>query len=93
MKNKKIQKIRSKLDKLDEKMLNIIKSRSLLVDQILSNKIKKKQIVDKKRIKIILRNIRKKSLRKKIDTKITKRVWEAMISAFIQYEYRNFKKK
>ena len=93
MKNKKIQKIRSKLDKLDEKMLNIIKSRSLLVDQILSNKIKKKQIVDKKRIKIILRNIRKKSLRKKIDTKITKRVWEAMIGAFIQYEYRNFKKK
>ena len=93
MKNKKIQKIRSKLDKLDEKMLNIIKSRSLLVDQILSNKIKKKQIVDKKRIKIILRNIRKNSLRKKIDTKITKRVWEAMISAFIQYEYRNFKKK
>ena len=34
-----------------------------------------------------------KSLRKYIDTKITKRVWEAMISAFIQYEYRNFKKK
>ena len=59
MKNKKIQKIRSKLDKLDEKMLNIIKSRSLLVDQILSNKIKKKQIVDKKRIKFFLRNIRK----------------------------------
>ena len=93
MKNQKIKKIRSKLDRLDEKMLNIIKQRSLLVDKILSNKNNKNQIVDKKRIRIILRNIRKKSLRKKIDTKITKRVWEAMIGAFIQYEYRNFKKK
>tara|TARA_Y100001970_G_scaffold271653_1_gene367358 strand:+ start:2022 stop:2303 length:282 start_codon:yes stop_codon:yes gene_type:complete len=93
MKNSKIKKIRIKLDKLDEKMLNIIKKRNLLVDKILSNKNKKNQIVDKKRIKIILKIIRKKSIKKKIDPKITKRIWLSMIKAFIEYEYRNFKKK
>ena len=93
MKNEKVKKIRSKLDKLDEKMLNIIKERSLLVDQILSNKNRKNQIVDKKRIKTILKNIKRKSLKKKIDPKITKKIWESMIRGFIKYEYKNFKKK
>ena len=93
MKNQKIKKIRSKLDRLDEKMLNIIKQRSLLVDKILSNKNNKNQIVDKKRIRIILRNIKKKSVKKRIDTNITKKIWESMIRGFIQYEYKNFKKK
>ena len=93
MKNSKIKKIRIKLDKLDEKMLNIIKKRNLLVDKILSNKSNKNQIVDKKRIKIILKTIRKKSIKKKIDPKITKTIWLSMIKAFIEYEYRNFKKK
>lgn len=93
MKNPKIKKIRRKLDKLDDKMLDIIKKRSLLVDQILSNKTKKNQIVDKKRIKIIFKNLRKKSLKRKIDLDITKSIWKTMIRSFIKYEYKNFKKK
>ena len=91
--NKKIKKIRRKLDKLDDKMLLIIKKRSLLVDQILSNKTKKNQIVDKKRIKFILKNIRKKSIKKKIDPSITKSIWINMIRTFVKYEYKNFGKK
>ena len=93
MKNQRIKKIRKKLDQLDDKMLNIIKKRSLLVDQILANKTKKNQIVDKKRIKVIFKNIRKKSLRRKIDPNISKNIWRSMIKAFINYEYKNFKKK
>ena len=90
--NKNIKKIRKKLDILDDKMLIILKKRSLLVDQILSNKTKKNQIIDKKRIKIIYKNIRKKSLRKRIDPNLTKNIWKAMINGFIKYEYKNFKK-
>ncbi len=90
--NKNIKKIRKKLDILDDKMLIILKKRSLLVDQILSNKTKKNQIIDKKRIKIIYKNIRKKSLKKKIDPNLTKNIWKAMINGFIKYEYKNFKK-
>ena len=93
MKNQKIKKIRRKLDKLDDKMLDIIKKRSLLVDKILSNKTKKNQIVDKKRIKVIFKNIRKKSLKRKIDTSVTKNIWKSMIRGFIKYEYKNFKKR
>ena len=47
----------------------------------------------KKRIKTILKNIKKKSLKNRIDPKISKRIWVNMIAAFIDYEKRNFKKK
>ena len=92
MTNKKILNLRKKLDKLDNLMLSIIKKRSLLVDQVLKNKNFKKDIVDKKRISIILRNISRKSKEKNIDPKITRKIWYSMIRAFIDYEYRNFKK-
>ena len=91
--NKNILKIRRKLDLLDNSFLDLIKKRSKLVDQVLKNKKFKRQIVDKKRISIILRNIDKKSRKKNIDTQITKTIWDSMIKAFIDYEFRNFKKK
>ena len=93
MVNKNILKVRKRLDKLDDKLLNIIKKRTKLVDIVIQNKKFKKDIVDKKRISVILRNISKKSKQKKIDTKITNTIWKSMINAFIDYEYRNFKKK
>ena len=61
MKNKNILLIRKKLDKLDNNLLGIIKRRTKLVDQVIKNKKFKKDIVDRKRIKIILRNIKIKS--------------------------------
>ena len=93
MVNKKILKIRKKLDKLDNSLLEILKKRSKLVDIVIKNKKFKKDIIDKKRILVILKNIHKKSKEKKIDPKITNKVWKSMIRAFIDYEYRNFKSK
>jgi chorismate mutase len=93
MVNKNILKVRKQLDKLDDILLEIIKKRSNLVDIVIKNKKFKKEIVDKKRIKIILRNIERKSKNKKIDPKITNKIWKSMIKAFIDYEIRNFKKK
>jgi chorismate mutase len=91
--NKNIIKIRKKLDKLDNSLLEIIKRRTKLVDLVLKNKKFKKDIVDKKRIVLILRNISKKSKDKKIDPLITNKIWKTMIKSFIDYEFRNFKKK
>ena len=91
--NKEILKIRKDLDKLDDKLLNIIKTRTKLVDIFIKNKKFKKDIVDRKRISIILKNISKKSKNRKIDPKITSKIWKSMIRAFIDYEYRKFKKK
>ena len=92
MKNSNILKIRKKLDKLDDKLLNLIKKRTYLVHQILKNKKFKKEIIDKKRIKVILKNILIKSKKKNIDPKITNKIWKSMIQSFIEYEFRNFKK-
>ena len=91
--NKNILKIRKDLDKLDNLFLKLIKKRSYLVDQVLKNKNFKKDIVDKKRINLILKNISKKSKINKIDPLITNQIWKAMIRAYINYEFRNFKKK
>ena len=91
--NKNITKIRKDLDKLDNLFLDLIKRRTNLVNLVLKNKKFKKDIIDKKRIKIILKNIFNKSKAKKIDPIITNKIWKSMIKAYIDYEYRNFKKK
>ena len=88
-----IQKIREKLDKIDIKLLRLIKERSNLVDQVIKLKKTKNQIVDKKRIDLILKRIKKNSIKIKLDPMITNGIWKAMIRAFIKYEYKNFKKK
>ncbi len=93
MVNKNIIKIRKKLDILDNSFLRLIKKRTYLVKQVLKNKRFKKDIVDKKRISIILKKISSKSKKNGIDPKITVKIWTAMIKAYIEYEFRNFKKK
>ena len=57
MVNKNILKIRKKLDLLDNQLLKIIKKRTNLVNEVIQNKKFKKDIVDKKRISVILKNI------------------------------------
>jgi len=93
MKNNNIIKVRKKLDLLDNKFLNLIKRRSILVDKILKQKTSKNQIIDRKRIKTILKNIRKKSLIKKIDKNLAEKIWKSIIKETINYEFKNFKKK
>ena len=93
MKNKKIELLRKKLDKLDDSFLSLVKKRTLLVDQVLKTKKFKNQIIDKKRIKVILNKIKNKSLKKRIDVTVSGKIWKAMINTYIDYEFRNFKKK
>ena len=93
LKKKKLSKIRLELDKLDNELIKIIKKRTNLVKKVLALKEKKNQIIDQKRIKTILRNIKNKSLKNNIDPKITNRIWKNMIWSYIDFERRNFKKK
>ena len=90
--NKKLKRIRKKLDNLDNHFLLLVKKRTSLVNQVLLTKKFKNQIIDRKRIKKILANIKSKSKKRNIDTKITNEIWKAMIRAYIKYEFRNFKK-
>ena len=93
LKQKKLSKIRLELDKLDNSLIKVIKKRTNLVKKVLKLKDKKNQIIDQKRIKIILKNIRNKSIKNNIDPKITNRIWKNMIWSYIDFEKRNFKKK
>ena len=93
IKKKELNLLRIKLDKLDNELLKLIKKRSNLVNEVLKVKIHKKEIIDQKRINFILKKIEKKSIKLKIDPKITNRIWKNMIWSFIGYEKRNFKKK
>ena len=90
---KKLIVLRKKLDLLDNQLIKILKKRFSIVQNVLRLKEKKSEIVDRKRINIILNNIKIKSKKNKIDSKITLKIWKSMINAFIQFEYRNFKKK
>ena len=93
-KNKiKLNLLRRKLDKLDYQLLKTIKKRSEIIKKVVSLKSYKNEIVDKKRITSILKKIRKESLKKNIDPKITQRIWKNMIWSYIDFEKRNFKKK
>jgi len=93
IRKKKLEVIRKKLDKLDNSLLSIIKKRTQLVNEVVKLKKFKKEIVDKKRIRVILKKIRKKSIQKKIDPNITNRIWKNMIWSYINYERKNFNKK
>ena len=93
MRKKKLEIARDRIDQLDNSILNLIKKRTKIVRYMLSLKQFKNQIVDQKRINIILKNIRKKSIQHGIDPRITSRIWKTMIWSFVDYQRRNFKKK
>ena len=90
---KKLRKARNKIDRLDNSIFNLIKKRTHTVNYMLGLKLFKNQIVDRKRINTILKNIRKKSLQHGIDPKITLPIWKTMIWSYIAYQRKKFKKK
>jgi chorismate mutase len=85
--------LRKKLDNLDIQLLKIVKERTEIIKKVLSLKAYKKEIVDKKRISIILKKIKKESLKRKIDPNLTHRIWKNIIWSYINFEKKNFKKK
>ena len=84
---------RNKIDQLDKNIFNLIKKRTRIVKYMLNLKQFKNQIVDRKRIKIILKNIRNKSIKNDVDPKITTRIWKAMIWGYVDFQRKNFKRK
>ena len=93
MNKKKLRIARNKVDQLDKKIFYLIKKRTTIVKYMLSLKGFKKQIVDHKRIKEILKNIKNQSRKHGIDPKITARIWKSIIWSYIDFQRRNFKKK
>ena len=93
MDRKKLIKARKNIDKVDNKIFNLLKKRTKIVDHMLSLKKQKSQIVDRKRINVILKNLKNRSIKDGIDPKITIRIWKSMIWSYVDYQRKNFKKK
>ncbi len=68
-KRKKLNILRRKLDLLDNKLIKLIKIRTNIIKEVLKLKSYKHEIVDKKRISIILKNIKKNQLKIKLTLK------------------------
>ena len=92
-KQKKLKIARGRIDLLDIKIFTLIKKRTQIVKYMLGLKKFKKQIVDHKRINEILKNIKNKSIKNKVDHKTTRRIWKSIIWSYIDFQKRNFKKK
>ena len=90
---KKLQKARKKIDQLDKEIFNLIKKRTLIVKHMLNLKKYKNQIIDHRRIREILLNIKRKSIKNKIDPKITARIWKSIIWSYVDFQKRTFRKK
>ena len=88
-----LKKERKKIDIIDQLIFKLIKKRTIIVKKMLTLKKYKKEIVDHKRINQILNMIKKKSIKNKIDPRITKRIWKSMIWSYVEYQRRNFKRK
>jgi Chorismate mutase len=93
MNKNRLKKERRNIDKIDNKIFNLIKKRTNIVKRMLTLKRYKHEIVDHKRINEILLILKKKSIKNKIDPKITKRIWKSMIWSYVDFQRRNFKKK
>ena len=93
MDKKRLKKARNKIDQLDKSIFNLIKKRTTIVKHMLTLKQFKNQIIDHKRINEILKNIRKKSIKQKIDPTVTSRIWKAIIWGYVDFQKRNFKNK
>ena len=93
MNKKKLQKARNKIDQLDKEIFYLIKKRTTIVKYMLSLKGFKSQIVDHKRIKEILKKIKNKSIKNRVDPKITSRIWKSIIWSYVDFQRRNFKNK
>ena len=93
MDKKKLKIARNRIDQLDKSIFNLIKKRTKIVKYMLSLKQFKNQIVDHKRINIILSKIRRDSIKNNIDPKITSRIWKSMIWSYVNFQRKNFKRK
>ena len=88
-----LKKVRSEIDKLDDKILPLMVKRSQLVENALELKKLKSQIRDPKRIKVILDKIEKNSERYDVNKKLLMQIWKSMIECYIDYENKIFKKR
>ena len=88
---KNLDEVRKSIDNVDTRLVKLIAEREFYVKEALKFKISKKQIIDKKRINIVLKRIKNLSKKYKVSSLIVERIWKLMIKNFIILENKLFK--
>lgn len=87
---KKLDKIRSNIDKLDFQILKLLGKRRKEVLKVIKVKPKSK-IVDQKRISKMIKDRVSKGKKHNIESFIIKKIWLTMIGSFIELEKKKYK--
>jgi len=89
---KNLNEVRKSIDNLDTRLVKLIAEREFYAKQAVKFKTNKKQIIDRKRINIVLKRINSLSKKYKVNSLTVERIWKLMIKDFIILENRLFRK-
>jgi len=89
---KNLNEVRKSIDNLDTRLVKLIAEREFYAKQAVKFKTNKKQIIDRKRINIVLKRINSLSKKYKVNSLTVERIWKLMIKNFIILENRLFRK-
>ena len=89
---KNLNEVRKSIDSVDERLVRLIAEREFYAKQAVKFKTNKKQIIDRKRINIVLKRINSLSKKYKVNSLTVERIWKLMIKNFIILENRLFRK-
>jgi len=89
---KNLNEVRKSIDNIDTRLVKLIAEREFNARQAVKFKTNKKQIIDRKRINIVLKRINSLSKKYKVNSLTVERIWKLMIKNFIILENRLFRK-
>ena len=89
---KNLKDVRKSIDNVDARLVKLIGERDFYVREALKFKTNKKQIIDRKRISMVLKKTKNLSKKYKANNLIVERIWKLMIKNFIILENKLFKK-
>ena len=89
---KNLKDVRKSIDNVDARLVKLIGEREFYVREALKFKTNKKQIIDRKRISMVLKKTKNLSKKYKANNLIVERIWKLMIKYFIILENKLFKK-
>ena len=89
---KNLKDVRKSIDNVDDRLVKLIGEREFYVREALKFKTNKKQIIDRKRISMVLKKTKNLSKKYKANNLIVERIWKLMIKNFIILENKLFKK-
>ena len=83
---KNLKDVRKSIDNVDARLVKLIGEREFYVREALKFKTYKKQIIDRKRISMVLKKTKNLSKKYKANNLIVERIWKLMIKNFIILE-------